>query len=653
MMYGYSLLDVVDLTELAERDREPREPSEVAELYYGLSEHLGDRPGADVGQRAGARRPVARAGPARPARRPVRLAARDHPRRAARSRARHAGGRGHRAVGAGQRVAAGAGAGGAARGAAGRAARSRHPVGGVPPAARAGALVGCFVTEVPLRWTDQDAYRHLNHASAVTVLEEARIDLFFDARRRGRASRVRRRAARRRAERGLPAAGRLPVRAGAGRDVGRRGARRVVPDPLRAARRAGRRRPGRDRRVDPDGDLRPRRGPPAPARPDGAGVPRPGGRRDRAAPSPTPTSAATSARSSPGWCGWTRRRRSACARRRPGHRHRVGVDAVRRARHPHRARPRRPVRRHGAPRTRCSPRWPSSGRRPSTPARAALWPGDLPPDTGWSPRRRRARGRDRRAHRARARGRAGERRAARAAHVAAGPDRAHGERGPAGPTVKVPLRCLFALSGMGFVGGRRARCGSRPPAAWLRLDAHYGAVVRRRTTHAARCWSSEPEVRPARRPCPGRACSPSGGRRWPAATSPGGSGTGAVGRVQRAHQRRPVAAGTPGSPAGRRTTPARARRGRGCGCAAARWPGGRATASTSVSSSWRATVRSPYSAGIGSHGSPVVNPKPGGPPSHGSGTRRRRGRARAVRPTRVLQRLVGRSPSGRPSSSPL
>jgi acyl-CoA thioester hydrolase len=40
--------------------------------------------------------------------------------------------------------------------------------------------VGCFVTQVPLRWVDQDAYRHLNHASAVTVLEEARIDLFFD-----------------------------------------------------------------------------------------------------------------------------------------------------------------------------------------------------------------------------------------------------------------------------------------------------------------------------------------------------------------------------------------------------------------------------------------------------------------------------------------
>ena len=40
--------------------------------------------------------------------------------------------------------------------------------------------MGAFLTHVPLRWTDQDAYLHLNHARAVTVLEEARIDLFFD-----------------------------------------------------------------------------------------------------------------------------------------------------------------------------------------------------------------------------------------------------------------------------------------------------------------------------------------------------------------------------------------------------------------------------------------------------------------------------------------
>jgi acyl-CoA thioester hydrolase len=37
-----------------------------------------------------------------------------------------------------------------------------------------------FATAVPLRWTDQDPYRHLNHARAVTLLEEARIALFFD-----------------------------------------------------------------------------------------------------------------------------------------------------------------------------------------------------------------------------------------------------------------------------------------------------------------------------------------------------------------------------------------------------------------------------------------------------------------------------------------
>jgi acyl-CoA thioester hydrolase len=40
--------------------------------------------------------------------------------------------------------------------------------------------VARFATAVVLRWTDQDAYRHLNHARAVTLLEEARIALFFD-----------------------------------------------------------------------------------------------------------------------------------------------------------------------------------------------------------------------------------------------------------------------------------------------------------------------------------------------------------------------------------------------------------------------------------------------------------------------------------------
>lgn len=60
----------------------------------------------------------------------------------------------------------------------------------------------------------------------------------------------------------------------------------------------------------------------------------------------------------------------------------------------------------------------------------------------------------------------------------------------AGPTVKVPMRCLFALSGMGFVASddpspvRISATGS-----WLRLDARYGAVVRRRLTALPLVWA--------------------------------------------------------------------------------------------------------------------------------------------------------------------
>lgn len=50
-------------------------------------------------------------------------------------------------------------------------------------------------------------------------------------------------------------------------------------------------------------------------------------------------------------------------------------------------------------------------------------------------------------------------------------------------TVKVPMRCLFALSGMGFTTGE-ADDAVRVSATgtWMRLDARYGAVVRRRLT---------------------------------------------------------------------------------------------------------------------------------------------------------------------------
>ncbi|MEV6227147.1 hypothetical protein AB0L88_04550 [Saccharopolyspora shandongensis] len=53
----------------------------------------------------------------------------------------------------------------------------------------------------------------------------------------------------------------------------------------------------------------------------------------------------------------------------------------------------------------------------------------------------------------------------------------------AGYQVKVPLRCLFVLSGMGFLVSKPAESEIvRVSAtdAWLRLDSRYGAVVRRR-----------------------------------------------------------------------------------------------------------------------------------------------------------------------------
>ncbi|EHK89334.1 hypothetical protein [Saccharomonospora azurea] len=48
--------------------------------------------------------------------------------------------------------------------------------------------------------------------------------------------------------------------------------------------------------------------------------------------------------------------------------------------------------------------------------------------------------------------------------------------------VKVPMRCLFALSGMGFVDSSVGEDVVRVSAtdSWFRLDARYGAVLRRR-----------------------------------------------------------------------------------------------------------------------------------------------------------------------------
>lgn len=54
--------------------------------------------------------------------------------------------------------------------------------------------------------------------------------------------------------------------------------------------------------------------------------------------------------------------------------------------------------------------------------------------------------------------------------------------------VIIPLRCLFALSGMGFLGSGETGKGTESDTrvristtdSWLRVDARYGAVIRRR-----------------------------------------------------------------------------------------------------------------------------------------------------------------------------
>ncbi|GAA4865761.1 thioesterase family protein [Saccharopolyspora rosea] len=46
--------------------------------------------------------------------------------------------------------------------------------------------MGAFVADVALRWSDMDAFGHVNHARTITLLEEARADLLFtEAERRG------------------------------------------------------------------------------------------------------------------------------------------------------------------------------------------------------------------------------------------------------------------------------------------------------------------------------------------------------------------------------------------------------------------------------------------------------------------------------------
>lgn len=40
--------------------------------------------------------------------------------------------------------------------------------------------MGAFLAEVALRWSDLDAFGHVNHARTITLLEEARAELLFN-----------------------------------------------------------------------------------------------------------------------------------------------------------------------------------------------------------------------------------------------------------------------------------------------------------------------------------------------------------------------------------------------------------------------------------------------------------------------------------------
>ena len=211
----------------------------------------------------------------------------------------------------------------------------------------------------------------------------------------GRACPVRRRAARRRPGGRVPAPDRLPPGPAAGRDDGRRGAGRVVPDRLRDARRARRGRPGRHRARRPawpsstsaaatSAGWTPTSAPPAAL----------GGRRGGRVV--TLRLADTAERGDLGAfiARVVRLDQAATVRLRSARRTRDGVGAhpVRRARHPLRARRRwsPPTDRagvgaaHGA--------GGGARARPSTPGRRrACGPASCRPTTGWERDRRRAR----------------------------------------------------------------------------------------------------------------------------------------------------------------------------------------------------------------------------------------------------------------------
>ena len=88
--------------------------------------------------------------------------------------------------------------------------------------------VSTYDVDVPLRWSDQDPYRHVNHAKVVTLLEDARAMLLFDAAVSEGVVRIRGGPARGEGRGRLSPSHPVAPARGAGADVVRAGARGVV-----------------------------------------------------------------------------------------------------------------------------------------------------------------------------------------------------------------------------------------------------------------------------------------------------------------------------------------------------------------------------------------------------------------------------------------
>jgi hypothetical protein len=110
------------------------------------------------------------------------------------------------------------------------------------------------------------------------------------------------------------------------------------------------------------------------------------------------------------------------------------------------------------------------------PGSGARWSGELPPEGGWSPVAELATAELVQLT---------EQGLATARERDLSPELLDGTavtlRDPAGPVVRVPLRCLFALSGLGLLDSDGDPVRVSVTGSWLRLDTTLAAVVRRRS----------------------------------------------------------------------------------------------------------------------------------------------------------------------------